>query len=372
MICLACTKVKKPAAGRLRFNEGYLMDILQDNTRAVLLSIGDNCDVPDYVMKSDVVEKSASYDFRDTLFADDIHRRFPLDSKASTWLSAAYFAKTAELDYDDKSTRDYVWGNIKRAADIYGISDDVEKVYSDIASPKQEKSAADVESNWGDFGLRIYPMFDAEGVKQASDYFERNCYRLLPATRHKVAKNIVRKAAEYSVPYGEKVRMEAELGIPDRSFLVENMLDRVRRFDDPVKQAAVAKLTEGVLEASTEEISENIEKIAHTIEDFDRELGLDLKYNREVLPPSHFCFDISVKEAEDQINDSVEIDGHVFSVSKLAELPEEVYTNALGDDFGSRIKTAEKIDRSKLKDEIYSLPLPDKKALVRSIREYAC
>ena len=347
------------------------MDILQDNTRAVFLSIADNCKIPDYVLESEVLEKKASYDFRDTLFADNLHRRFPLDSKASTWVSAAYFAKTAEIDYKDKATRDYVEDNIKRAAKIHGISEDVDRVITELTTEKQEKTAADDASNWGYFKDKLYPMFDEFGVKKANDYFAENCYKLLPEVRHEVARNILRKSAEYGVDYNDTVRMEAEVGLPDRGFLMENVMDRVRRFNDPAKKLAMAKVAEELIQTSTEELSKNLKKLAHTIEDFDHELGLDRQYNKKVLPPSHFCFDISIKEAEDQIEDSVDVAGTVFSLKKLAELPVDVFTDALGDDFGTRIKTAEKIDTGKLRDELYSLPLPDKRALVKSIRNYA-
>ena len=48
-----------------------------------------------------------------------------------------------------------------------------------------------------------------------------------------------------------------------------------------------------------------------------------------------------------------------------------MFTSCLGEDFGERVKSAEGIDRGKLADELHSLPMPDKKALLKSIREYA-
>ena len=347
------------------------MDILHDSTKAVLLNIGNTCQIPKYVLDSEALEKTASYDFRDTLFADEDRRQFPLDSKASTWLSAAYFAKTAEIDYKNKAVRDYMEGRIKHAADVHGIRKDVDDVMAAIRAPKQEKKAADSAENWGCFSKKLYPMFDKDGVKQANAYFEENCYKLLPVDRHEVARNIVKKCAEYGVDYNDTVRMEAGLGMPDRNFLMENVLDRVSRIKDPATQVKVAEMAEALMKATTEEFSDNLEKLAGYIEDLDHDLGLDRQYNRTVLPPSRFCFDISIKEAEEQVKDSVEMIGHVFSLKKLAELPVDVYTNALGDDFGDRIKTAEKIDEAKLRDELYSLPVPDKKALVRSIQSYA-
>ena len=347
------------------------MDILHDSTGAVLSSICESVEVPKYVLDSEVLEKKASYDYRDTLFADTIRRAHPVDSKASVWLSAAYFAKTAEFDYKVPATRDYVEGNIKRAAKVYGILDDVESVMAKIREPKHEKSAADIESNWGSFKHRAYPMFDKEGVKLACDYFKENCYALDPEVRHEVARNIVRKCAEYKLAYNDTVRMEAGIGLPDRDFLVLNLEDRARRCKDPEQRKAVEKLAEEARNVPENELMEHIDGLIGAIEDMDKQNGIDKKYGHDVLPPSNFCCDISVEEADDQIEDSVELDGDVLSIDELAKLPSSVYEDALGADFAKRVSGDDgKIDRSKLADELRSLPKPDQKALVRSLKEY--
>lgn len=347
------------------------MDILQDSTKAVLADICDKVKVPQFVLDSEVIEKKATYDFRDTLFADDLRRRFPLDSPASTWASAAYFAKTAELDYKDKDTREYVESNIKRAAKVFGIEKDVDEVMAKIREPVQEKSAADDASNWGCFSEKAYPMFDEEGVKLANDYFKDNCYSLKSDVRHEVAKNIVRKCAEYKIAYNDTVRMEAGLGFPDRGFLKENLLDRARRAKSAEQREAVEKLAEECEKVPTDELMEHVEGLMNAIEKMDEDMGLDSKYGRDVLPPSNFCCDISVEDADKMVDDSVEIDGDALSLDALCDVPLSVYTDALGDDFGKRISDDGKIDRSKLADELRSMPKPDQKALADSLKRNA-
>jgi hypothetical protein len=347
------------------------MDIFQDSTKAVFADICNRVEVPQFVLDSEVVEKQATYDYRDTLFADNMRRRFPIDSPANTWVSAAYFAKTAELDYKDRETREYVEANIKRAAKTYGVEDAVEKVMQAIRTPEQEKSAADDASNWGCFSEKAYPMFDEEGVKLANAYFKDNCYSLKSDVRHEVAKNIVRKCAEYNLEYNDTVRMEAGLGFPDTNFLKENLLDRARRVKSAEQRAAIEKLAEAVEKVDAAELMENVDNLVREVERLDEETGLDKKYGRDILPPSHFCCDISVKDAEDMTEDSVEVDGDVLSLSKLAELPLSVYTSALGDDFGKRVSTDNKIDKVKLANELYSMPKPDQKALSESLKRNA-
>lgn len=350
------------------------MDIFQDSTKAVLADICDRVEVPKFVLDAETTEKKATYDYRDTLFGDSVRRRFPLDTPADTWVSAAYFAKTAEYDYKDAETRAFVENNIKRAAKTYGIEKDVEAVMAAIRAPKQEKSAADDASNWGCFAERAYPMFDEEGVKLANDYFKANCYALRPDVRHEVARNIVRKCAEYKLAYNDTVRMEAGLGFPDRDFLRENLLDRARRVNDPERAAAVRKLAEEVDKVPGDELMEHVDELMGAVEDLDGDLGLDTQYNREVLPPSHFCCDVSTDDAKEIEDDSVEVDGDVLSVKELAKLPLSVFTSALGDDFGKRVsKDGDEggIDPSKLADELRSLPKPDQKALGESLKANA-
>ena len=120
------------------------MDILTDNSRATLFKIAESFEMPDYVLQSQTEEfaedakEAADKSLPDTLFADSVHRAYPVDSKANTWLSAAYFAKTAADDPWGETARAYTRDNLIRAAEMYGIADDVNKVLS-----AEKKAAAE-------------------------------------------------------------------------------------------------------------------------------------------------------------------------------------------------------------------------------------
>lgn len=347
------------------------MDITCDGPHAVLIQISDAYGLPEYVKKAEDVflpEKAAS--LPDELFADRVNRRYPIGSKADTWLSAAYFAKTAGDDGYPAVLRDHVREVIKSAAAAYGILDDVNGIMERIEAPETEKKAEDDDLNYGDPETRMYPMFDEYGVKMAGEHFaeNRNCY---PADlRRRIARNILRKAAECHAELPDEVRREAGQGIPRVDFMSIQLVDRARRAPNEKLAEIMMDLSKGLLAASMEDMVATLEKTAEAVADFDRITGLDMQYGRTVLAPADFLYDISVKEASDYVEDTVKLGNIHFSVKKLAELPESVYSEALGDDFCKRVKKADAIDPELLADELNSLPVPDRNALLDSIRAH--
>lgn len=349
------------------------MDILRDNSHATLYRIR-GFGFPDYVKSAAPLSKEAAASLSDAMFADGWNRFYPIDSKASTWLSAAYFAKTAEDEGYASVVRENVERTIKEAAKLYGILEDVEDVMKRIRFREPVKLASEDPSNYGWFEGRKYPMFDEEGVKKANAYFEENAYKYPPSMRHGIATNILRKSAEYGVEPSPTVEREAGRGIVVRDFMAHELMDRANRVGDFNQKmaAALLKATKKFMEMDAETLQRNAVKFASTIEEMDRACGLDREYGRTVRPPSEIFFHLSVKQAKDLARDTVALGGQAFSVEKLAELPPHVFTNALGDEFFDRVKSAEgEIDAGKLGDELHSMPKPDREALYRSIRLYA-
>ena len=337
------------------------MDILHDNSHSILFQISNNYEMPKYVMDSELLDKSAADKLSDRLFADPVGREYPINSKANTWLSAAYLAKTAENNQPVEKT-------ILKAAETYGIKDDVTKIMTDIKNPGEEKSASDDDSNYGYPEEKRYPMFDSDGVKKANAYFEENAYLYPAEMRKKIASNILKKSAAYHIIPSETVRMEAGYGIPRRDFMTAQILDRAHRTDNEKAVSALLKANEAILTASPTEVFGVLDKIAEVVSDFDEMTGLNYTYGRTVIAPSQFIYDIPVKEAEEMVEDTVVLGDNAFCATKLAELPASVYASTLGDDFVSRVEKDGEINPSLLADELNSLPAPDKSALVDSIK----
>jgi len=348
------------------------MDIVNDVSRTTWYRLGTAHKdiIPEYVMNAEPVTKEAASLMPSRQFADDINRMFPLDSPADTWLSAAYFAKNAEDAAPKKEMRDYVMGRIEKAAEVFGISEDVKKIVSAISEAAAEKQAddRDLDSFYGWPSERKYPMFDESGVKRAAEYFEENKYLYPRAMRKTIANAIMRKAGEYGVELPAGIRKSAGVGFPSREALAAELLHRGETTKDPQVAVAIGNIVEKVATIGADELIKELDKVAEIVENADRLSGVAKKYGKGVLAPDEFMFDMDPKEAEALIDDAVPLGKTVFSLKKLAELPEDVFSAVLGDDFSERVKTAGKIDPEKLGDELNSLPLPDKNALNSHIR----
>lgn len=343
------------------------MDILHDSSHRTWYQLGTKFAsiIPDYVMDSEFPTKEAGDNLGFREFADEGRRLFPIDSPAAVWMSAAYFAKNGEAAYSPV-LQTAVEARIKQAADIYGIRKDVDGIMAAVRTAFTEKQASDGDSNYGWVrnGERKYPMFDATGVKKAGAYFTENRFMYPPAMRKAIAAAIMDKAAAFNVTVDDAVRREAGHGLPRRDTLMAELLHRAELAKNAECSALVANINDLLSCASPEEMGEMLEKVAEVVDLFDQIEGFDKHYGKKLLSPADILYDIDVKAAEEAVQDSVELNRHVFSLKKLAELSLDVFEAALGEDFVSRIKTAEgKVDKAKLGDELFSLPRPDRAAL---------
>ena len=343
------------------------MDLQHDSSHRTWFYIGTHHEklVPGFVLDAPLLTKEAADDLPNSLFADDVRRLFPIDSPANCWLSAAYFAKNA---FDGQYRAPYcaaVEERLLKAAETYGIEDQVKATMDAVSTPIEEKQAAD-QDNWGWISGREkhFPMFDREGTVKAAAYFEDNRFLYPMDMRVTVARAIIKKSEFYGVEVPDTIRREAGYGLPRRDTLVSELLDRAYRCKDAAVSETLASIVENLCGAPMDEIQTSLEKLAELIDETDRLEGLDNQYGKKVLAPADFLYSMDTKIAEELADDAIELGRSLLSLSKLAELDPAVFAEALGEDFAERIKTAEgKVSRTKLADELHSLVAPDRLAL---------
>ena len=360
------------------------MDALHDNSHRTWIDLAETAEpfIPSYVQEYTLPDKEAASKIPDSLFADPARRLFPIDSKEAVWLSAAYFAKNAEALPYDEVEQEYVKESIKAAAVVYGNDTDVGKIMSAVGTKPEEKQAEDMDENYGwvmrsedgTVVARKYPMFDATGVKKASSYFNEFRANYPIGVRRAISRNIMRKAAEHDVKLADlepSVLREAGFGIPCKNVLMDEIYERAHLTKDAESAILLANVNELLVGMDDTTVGQSLDKIAEVIDAFDSASGLVSQYNKKISMPADFLFNIDLNKAAAVIEDTVELGKYTFSLSKLAELDPSVYGQVLGDDFVKNIvKTSNGkivIDSTKLADELYSLPRPDKNALERHL-----
>jgi len=332
------------------------MDVLNDTSRRHFVNIasiiGQDA-IPSYVKQYDIPDVKQASAFDDAAFADRHNREYGLESPGATWLSAAYLA------YNNKGQipGSEIAGNIKRAAEVWGIEKDVSKAVRSIRE-HFEKLAAPKEETDADYGLvvydqagtkkRKYPMFCAEDVEKAASYFEEN-RRAYPAkVRKLVTTRILQKAAEFSVPEDslpECIFKEAGLCIPDRASAIDELENRAMTVSD----AEIAQLAENtaklVKAAEAEELYKAMDKVAEVLEACDLVDGRVQYYGVRYMFPADAIYGMPVKQAADMCRRIVVLDGNAFDTVKMAsEIKPDTFVAMLGPEFVSGVSSDGNID----------------------------
>jgi hypothetical protein len=157
--------------------------------------------------------------------------------------------------------------------------------------------------------------------------------------------------------------------------IYDRMRSIPRSASDNIKVAtALGNALRTVMTMPIERYPGHIEKFASILDAIDEKFGFDNEYGARFKSPMAIFHGRNVKEAQAAVQDAVLLGPNYFSVEKLASLPVEVFTDALGDDFGvSVVKSAEhrgEIDVKKLGTALRGLSEPNRGALYRSIVVY--
>lgn len=343
------------------------MDVLHDPSWRQWLKIASAYKVPKYITDHSPMEKDAAALLDEALFADSGKRMFPISSRADTWLSAAYFNENRETV--DSIVRDQIEANIKTAAGIWNIDQDVKDV---LAHKLAVLDPQDNASNYGYIdksGNRYYPMFDMEGVKRAADSFDRFRNKIPADVRKKIASAIVKKAGvDMGLP--ESVFREAGIGLPNKIDLMDNLLDRAYLTKDAECATVIGALVKTVAACRPDELMENLDKLAHVITELDKCNGMDMEYGRTILAPADFIYAMMPKEAAAFVKDALTLNQYTFSIKKLAaEADPAIFRTALGDDLFKAIISDKSgmLDVVKMAEILPTLPAPDKAVLEECI-----
>lgn len=350
------------------------MDSTTDNSFRTLWGIVKAAGTPpDYLVNGALVDEKDAEALPDTSFADTVNRRFPLTDKANTWASAGYFAKTAsDMGYSNLEMSSVEW-RIKKVAATYGISKDVDDIMSKVTYVPQEKKAEFDASCYCDPEHRGFPVFDKEGAEMANRFFEKHAYKYGHDRRKAIAKNIMKKSAEYGVKVAEQVRMSAGEGFPNREAIAEHLLFRANELMErgTYKMAEeLCKFASEICMCSDEDLFRNKDGLFDAISGMDEITGIDDCYGRKFCAPEEIVFDITPDSMKEVIEDAVPMGGDTFSAKALADLPRALFDKVLPKGMVDGMMEGGKISPKKLSVTIISLKSPESSHLKRTIQDF--
>ena len=351
------------------------MDSTTDNSFRTLWRFTKLAGMPDFLKEAAFVDAKDAASLPDSSFADVVHRRFPLTDRANTWASAGYFAKTAgEYGYSQEEHENVLY-RINRAAKLYGIEKDVNDLMAKVAEAEKPvvKQAADDKASYCDPDNMGSPVFDKSGAEMANDFFTKHAYKYGHERRMSIAKNIMRKCAEYGVSPTEQVRLSSGSGFPNRDALVEDMFFRARAMlDRGINKMAseLCKFAKEICICSDEDLDKNREGIFHALSGIDEMSGIDDLYGQRFHAPEEVVFDVTPDSVKEVIDDAVPMGRETFSAKALADLPRKLFEMVLPKESVDGMMENGKISPKKLSVTIISLKSPESSNLLNTIRGF--
>lgn len=327
-------------------------------------SLGRLFAVPSFVKES-TADKDQIKDLPSDAFADPQLRKFPLHSKAATWLAQAYFQHSK--GYYDTKKASLIQDRITKAAEFFqisalckGFTDQWKKVAGDSREDLPDSSFGLVV-DYNGAKQRLFPMPNIASVKMAGEYLFANRFKYPYEWRKQAARNILKAALEWdkkaaageAVPHGfgslqfdpdTQSYLEKASGFAGATpqHVAEKIAQRVVMMGDSHRDLKV-KLAEMSLAISKMPGTglmepEMIQKAASIVDLADRETGLHRYYNQGLNLPEEDFFQFLKKEAQAILDGHVTLStGNTYPVEAFQYLPLDKVAEVMGDEFKNEV-----------------------------------
>lgn len=336
--------------------------------------------IPDFVDKGPAFGPSDVTGLPLAAFADAASRKFPLHTKAATWLAQAYFSHDRHLYTTDQAA--VVQDKIDKAAQYWGVEGFTKQARSEVEA---FQSAVPPDLKESDFALIVeqdghktpmLPINNEANIKAAAAALYNMRSRCPYEWRLIGARKILHKAAKLNVSLeadlGQYLTKAAGFGSVLPSRAADQLAHRTLMIPDSQKhvKVAVAKLTKTVSQMTGLPSAKQLVKLATIVDRIDREQGFSKYYDEAGLnTPEEIFFELTQEKAA-AIRDSYMTltTGEVIPFEALSGAPLAKIASALG--FLDRVQTAASMDVSlpKFAKIASTLPRDDAVTLTRLLR----
>lgn len=323
-------------------------------------------EAPDYVKQANVSQLIGPEVLQPHLCGDQRHRRYPMHTKAATWMSSAFFyekqAALPRLEAAKIETR------LLEAADFWGIMPQVCGLKEKAAELRKDdlSKLSDEDFAWVQGGERHLPLRNALEVKAAAEYLEKYRDEFLFGDRQKMARKVLQKAARYGAAlgeYDELLERTAGFGACSATEAAQLVSNRAKlaRARDPAIADELEKMAQLILADPQKSRSPHrLAKVAEVIDQLDRMLHIR-EYSEAVPRAEDALFRITRKTASAFADQHLSTTaGSVYDRDDLARLRTKDVRSYLGDELANAIDgDGIHVDGTKVAEIVPTLPLGD-------------
>jgi hypothetical protein len=339
-----------------------IIDLPSDNGLVHLGQISRIVELPGFVKEADVKEERETADLPRESFADPIVRKFPIHTKASAFLSYAYFLKqAADLQGLGRVRAEL---GFKKAASIWNLKGEFKHLREQFA-PKEThtKIACAISKN----GAEFFPIDTPKNIYASATSLVENRERFPFELRKEASTKIMNAASIAGLPLStipSAVHRMAGYGLTTKAAAqgeVSRRLSYLRsNAHNEVLTESMKKLSEVVNSIAIDVVAgEDLTKIAVALDLFDRATGITGRYGDDIpFPEDVLC--AFTKHAADELSSNlvVLVNGSTYHLYDLEKAADAFHT--LGNDTLSAITDITgALDLHKVADIVPTLPRDD-------------
>lgn len=324
---------------------------------------------PDFVKAADFEATTRPPGAAATIYADPAGRRFPCHTPAATWLSALSFQeKRAEIPAGDQAR---IAARLDQFADYHRVTAAVADLREAHAAREKAARAALPDSAYAYVWVdesgrkdRRLPLTSAPEVKAAADWLHTHRDQIPYPDRRAIATRVLEKQAEFAAsvgPHREFLERQAGLGVCDPDAVVRLIEGRAALARNPEAADGLRKLAAVVRDAPRRALApDRLVKLAATLDEVDRALGLVGSYGDVLRRPEDVLFAATFGKAAEELRDQVEtVTGSVYEKEAFRKVALHEVRDLLGDEFARRVSDGFGVDPEKFAEELGVLPRPD-------------
>ena len=356
------------------------VDYCADANKSRLHKLSRLMAIPDFVDKGPSFEPKDIATLPVDVFADPANRKFPLHTKAATWLAQAYFSHDRHLYPTQHAAA--VQAKIEKAAQYWSIEGFTKQARSEVET-FQSSVPPDLQDS--DFALIVetdgtkspmLPINNEVNIKASAATLYNMRGKCPYEWRLIGARKILHKAAALNIKFenelGAYLTKAAGLGsvFPERA--ADRLAHRTLMIPDSQKEVkiAAAKLTKAISQMPGLPSAAQLVKLATIVDRLDREQGFTKYYDEAGLEtPEEIFFELTQEKAAAIRNSYMSVTtGEVIPFEALQSAPLAKIAGALG--FLDRVQAANSLDINVVKfAKIAStLPRDDAATLSRLLR----
>lgn len=275
-----------------------LIDSVTDQALAPLVKASMVLELPAFVKEAHLPTEDDVKDLPPNSFADTTGRKFPMHTKAACWTSYVYFLNQA--DRIEKYAQARIRRQFDKMARYWGIEKEMEAAFDALCGEPVEKKASA-----SDFALSMtfdgkkynyFPINNRQAIlKSASDLVEHRA-KFVYSMRKEAARNLIQAAVDTGVPeemLPDQLASIAGYGTTTKEAACHEIRRRINAAHTAEEKQAAQVLVKlaGMLDTYPEILPvTSMEKIAESLDVYDRFTKLNQHYGREIqFPEDALC-----------------------------------------------------------------------------------